>query len=152
RKFSCPSHLALMTRRYPRSRRSQLVHRGGAFMRRFFRNHRGGWAVTALVALALVTGIALGPHLGFTASARSPLWTERTVDVAAAPAAGPNWVELASKLKPAVVNVSTKRTESRPQMRSPFGPGDPFEQFFKDFGDQPRRSVRSMGSGFTING
>src|SRR3989441_6853760 len=120
-------------------------------MRRIFRNHRGKWAMTALVALALVTGVGLGPHLGFTAGARTPLWTERAVDVAAAPAAGPNWVELATKLKPAVVNVSTKRTEGRPQMRSPFGPGDPFEQFFKEFGDQPRRSVRSMGSGFIIN-
>ena len=78
-------------------------------MRGFFQNHRGKWAVTALVALALATGVGLGPHLGFTASARAPLWTERTVDVAAAPAVGPNWVELASKLKPAVVNVSTKR-------------------------------------------
>jgi len=122
-------------------------------MSRFFRNHRGKLAITALVALALATGVGLGPHLGFTASARAPLWTERTVDVAATPATAPNWVELASKLKPAVVNVSTKRTEGRAQMRSPFGPGDPFEQFFKDFGDQPqpRRSVRSMGSGFIIN-
>jgi len=120
-------------------------------MRRIFRNQRGKWAITALVALALVAGIGLGPHLGFTAGARTPLWTERAVDVAAVPATGPNWVELASKLKPAVVNVSTKRTESRPQMKSPFGPGDPFEQFFKEFGDQPRRSVRSMGSGFIIN-
>ena len=29
--------------------------------------------------------------------------------------------------------------------------GDPFEQFFRQFGDQPRRSVRSLGSGFVIN-
>ncbi len=36
-------------------------------------------------------------------------------------------------------------------MRSPFGSGDPFDQFFREFGDQPRRSVRSMGSGFVIN-
>src|SRR2546427_1980395 len=120
-------------------------------MSRFFRNHRGKLAITALVALALATGVGLGPHLGFTASARAPLWSERTVDVAAAPAVGPNWVELVSKLKPAVVNVSTKRMEARPHMRSPFGSGDPFDQFFREFGDQPRRSVRSMGSGFVIN-
>jgi len=110
-------------------------------------------AIIALVALSLAVGIGLGPHLGFTASARTPLWTERTVDVAPTPATAPNWVELASKLKPAVVNVSTKRTEGQPAMRSPFGPGDPFERFFRDFGDQPqpKRSVRSMGSGFIIN-
>src|SRR2546426_4085122 len=120
-------------------------------MSRFFRNHRGKLAITALVALALATGVGLGPHLGFTASTRTPLWSERTVDVAAAPAVGPNWVELVSKLKPAVVNVSTKRMEARPHMRSPFGSGDPSDQFFREFGDQPRRSVRSMGSGFVIN-
>src|SRR2546421_11749282 len=120
-------------------------------MSRFFRNHRGKLAITALVALALATGVGLGPHLGFTASTRAPLWSERTVDVAAAPAVGPNWVELVSKLKPAVVNVSTKRMEARPHMRSPFGSGDPSDQFFREFGDQPRRSVRSMGSGFVIN-
>src|SRR5437667_130416 len=120
-------------------------------MSRFFRSQRGKLAITALVALALATGVGLGPHLGFTASTRTPLWSERTVDVAAAPAVGPNWVELVSKLKPAVVNVSTKRMEARPHMRSPFGSGDPFDQFFREFGDQPRRSVRSMGSGFVIN-
>jgi len=122
-------------------------------MSRVFRNHRGKLAIIALVALSLAAGIGLGPHLGFTASARKPLWTERTVDVAPMPATAPNWVELASKLKPAVVNVSTKRTEGQPAMRSPFGPGDPFERFFRDFGDQPqpKRSVRSMGSGFIIN-
>src|SRR5262249_61869168 len=130
-----------------------IRYRVGHDLSRVFINHRGKFAIIALVALSLAVGIGLGPHLGFTASARTPLWTERTVDVAPTPATAPNWVELASKLKPAVVNVSTKRTESRPGMRSPFGPGDPFEQFFKDFGDQPqpKRRVRSMGSGFIIN-
>src|SRR5262249_40913727 len=55
------------------------------------------------------------------------------------------------QLKPAVVNVSTKRVETGTAMKSPFGQGDGFDQFFKQFGDQPRRSVRSMGSGFVIN-
>ena len=37
-------------------------------------------------------------------------------------------------------------------MRGPSGSGDPFEQFYRQFGDQaPKRSVRSMGSGFAIN-
>jgi len=121
-------------------------------MRRFLRNHRWTWPVTGLVGLALVTGVVLGPHLGFGAGARAPLWTERQVDVAPVPAAQvPNWVQLAKELKPAVVNVSTRRIEAGVQMKSPFAPGDPFEQFFRQFGDQPRRSVRSMGSGFIIN-
>ena len=120
-------------------------------MKRLFRNHRWTWLAAALAGLALVAGVGLGPHLGFTAGARTPLWTERAMDVTPVPTQAPNWVELARGLKPAVVNVSTKRTEGGAQMKSPFGQGDPFEQFFRQFGDQPRRSVRSMGSGFVIN-
>src|SRR5215475_10630610 len=112
---------------------------------------RNTFLAGALVALALVTGVALGPHLGFTQGPKAPLWTDRPHDAAPAPVAMPNWVQLAKELKPAVVNVSTKRVEGGAQMKSPFGQGEPFDQFFKQFGDQPRRSVRSMGSGFIIN-
>lgn len=116
------------------------------------RHRRWAWPVGAVVALALAAAIGFGPQLGFTGGTRAPLWTERAMDTAAAPAApAPNWVQLVKELKPAVVNVSSKRTEGGLQMRSPFGQGDPFEQFFKQFGDQPKRSVRSMGSGFVIN-
>jgi serine protease Do len=120
-------------------------------MKRLFGKHRWAWPATALVGLGLVAGVGLGPHLGFTAGPRTPLWTERAVSVAPAPVQAPNWVEIARQVKPAVVHVSTKRVEGGPQMRSPFAPGDPFEPFFKPFGEQPRRSVRSMGSGFIIN-
>src|SRR5262245_47381169 len=114
-------------------------------------NHSRTFLAGALVALALVTGIALGPHLGFTQGPRAPLWTDRPQDTAPAPVTTPNWVQLSKELKPAVVNVSTRRVEGGTQMKSPFGQGDPFEQFFKQYGEQPRRSVRSMGSGFIIN-
>src|SRR5262245_26180726 len=114
-------------------------------------NHSRTFLAGALVALALVTGIALAPHLGFTQGTRAPLWTDRPHDAAPAPVTTPNWVQLVKELKPAVVNVSTKRVEGGTQMKSPFGQGDPFEQFFKQYGEQPRRSVRSMGSGFIIN-
>src|SRR5215475_7098256 len=112
---------------------------------------RNTFLAGALVALALVTGVALGPHLGFTQGPKAPLWTDRPHDAAPAPVAMPNWVQLAKEPKPAVVNVSTRRVEGGTQMKSPFGQGDPFEQFFKQYGEQPRRSVRSMGSGFIIN-
>ena len=67
-----------------------------------------------LVGLALVAGVGLGPHMGFTAGPKTPLWTERAVNVAPTQVQAPNWVELAKELKPAVVNVSTKRVESGP--------------------------------------
>ena len=120
-------------------------------MSRSFWSHASTLLAGALIALALLAGVGLGPHLGFTAGPRTPIWTERPLDVVPTPVAVPNWVQLAKELKPAVVNVSTKRVEGGAQMKSPFGQGDPFDQFFKQFGDQPRRSVRSMGSGFIIN-
>src|SRR5262249_50670019 len=99
-----------------------------------------------------MAGVGLAPHLGFTAGAKTPLWTERPMEVTPAPVQAPNWVELARMLKPAVVNVSTKRVEGGgPSMAPQSAPGDPFERFFRQFGDQPRRSVRSMGSGSTLN-
>ena len=120
-------------------------------MKRFIRNHRGMVVGAGLVGLALVAGVGLGPHMGFTAGPKTPLWTERAVNVAPTQVQAPNWVALAKALKPAVVNVSTKRVEAG-HVRGPSGSGDPFEQSFRQFGDQaPKRNVRSLGSGFVIN-
>src|SRR6266446_3201813 len=92
--------------------------------------------ITALIlAVALV---AVLPRFGFT-QVGAALWSERPVTTTApAPAASP-WVELARTLKPAVVNISTKRVDKSNQF---------FDQFF---GGRPRRAVRSLGSGFVIN-
>ena len=78
--------------------------------------------------------------------------------VALAKVVAPDFVELADKLKPTVVNISTAKT-SAPQKRlrrppqSPFGV-DPFEDFFERFFEEaPRRPFkeRSLGSGFIIS-
>ncbi len=71
-----------------------------------------------------------------------------------------SFADLAEKLLPAVVNISTtqvvKRGEGAPQMpRLP--PGSPFEEFFKEFFDRqqrqnaPNRRTTSLGSGFIID-
>src|SRR5206468_272547 len=104
-------------------------------------------------ALALAAALVAGlPRVGLT-KPHAPLWSERpATSGASAPAASP-WVELARALKPAVVNISTKRVEEgwRPP-ESPFGQNDPFNQFFAPFfRGAPRRTVRSLGSGFAIN-
>ncbi len=117
--------------------------------------------VGAAVALAVMLGAAVAPSVSF---ARSP--TE-------------SFADLAEKLLPAVVNISTvqnARAEASPgpggqpgqpgQRRGPdvprFPPGSPFEEFFKEFFDRqqrgdgarpesaPRRSS-SLGSGFIID-
>jgi len=110
------------------------------------------WISGATTLALAVTLVALLPRFGFT-KPEAPLWSERPVtSEAAAPAASP-WVELARTLKPAVVNISTKRVEEgRRPLDSPFGPNDPFKQFFEPFfRGAPRRTVRSLGSGFVIN-
>ncbi|HEX7970522.1 MAG TPA: trypsin-like peptidase domain-containing protein, partial [Stellaceae bacterium] len=77
------------------------------------------------------------------------------------------FADLAAKLLPAVVNISTTQTiksdkpGGRPGPDIPqFPPGSPFEEFFKDFFDrnQPRgnpqalpRRATSLGSGFVVD-
>ena len=126
-------------------------------MNRFVTRTRAAWM--GVVAATVVGLVALAPHLGHT-NASAPLWSERPAPAApAAVAPQPNWVELTRALKPAVVNISTRRVEERVQLQNPFGNQSPFgdneqlQQFFKRFGEQqpPRRTVRSMGSGFIIN-
>src|SRR5712671_1274072 len=119
-------------------------------MNRLTMRYRTAWM--ALVVAAVVGLVALAPHLGFTSAAPAPIWSERPVSVtAAATVPQPNWVELTRALKPAVVNISTKRVQEGTSMPSPFGNDDPFQQFFKQFGQPGRKTVRSMGSGFIIN-
>ena len=77
-----------------------------------------------------------------------------------------SFADLADKLLPAVVNVSTTQTikSSAGKGRGPempqFPPGSPFEEFFKDFmerqqhgdrPDAPPRRATSLGSGFIID-
>ena len=115
---------------------------------------RWGWPLGGVVAALVV--VMLVPQWGFTKAATAPLWTERpVVAAAAAPAANDGWVRLARELKPAVVNISTKRAAETPEARSPFGDDERLNEFYRHFfgnqGPQGRRPVRSLGSGFVIN-
>ena len=58
------------------------------------------------------------------------------------------------KLSPSVVNISTTTiVNDGPSVDMPqFPPGSPFEEFFKNFGDNNRqRKAQSLGSGFIID-
>ena len=123
-------------------------------MQRFIDRIRQRRAWVGLGAIAVVIALVLGPTLGVTRGAA--LWTERGATVAPSLTQTPAWVELAKAVKPAVVNISTKRVEGRVEGRAPEarrqGPSDPFEQFFQPFiGQRPPRMTRSLGSGFIIN-
>ena len=84
-----------------------------------------------------------------------------TVPVAPASARGPeSFADLAEKLLPAVVNISSTQVSKERAQRGPevpqFPPGSPFEEFFRDFMDKnrpdaPPRRVTSLGSGFIID-
>ncbi len=92
------------------------------------------------LALAAVTAAA------FATAASSP-----------ARAAPESFADLAQKLSPAVVNISTSQVvEATPRGPRPqLPPGSPFEELFKDFfdGDRNRgpRTTNSLGSGFVID-
>lgn len=99
--------------------------------------------------------------VSFSGTAVSPLSAQ-------AKAAPESFAELADRLLPAVVNISTTQVIENhvPQEMPQFPPGSPFEDFFKEFfdrnqpngqpGGQPngrsqKRRATSLGSGFIID-
>ena len=108
-------------------------------MHRLTLRYRAAWL--GVVAAAIMGLVTLVPHLGHTTTS-APLWSERSATAApTATVPQPNWVELTRALKPAVVNISTRRVEERVQLQSPFGDNQELQQFFRRFGEphQPRR-------------
>ena len=97
-------------------------------------------------AMATTVAIAMFEVLGNRASASE------------APA---SYADLAERLMPAVVNISTTQTTSNTmsEMTPQFPPGSPFEDLFRDFFERRRkggegrksRRVTSLGSGFIIS-
>jgi len=104
-------------------------------------------------AFAIVTGILLLFMVQGYGNIAVTGWASVTPD---------SFADLAEKLKPAVVNISTSKTVRSgglQMFQEPFGQGSPFEQFFGDdffrrfFGDIPERQFeqKSLGSGFIIS-
>ena len=63
-----------------------------------------------------------------------------------------SFADLAEKLMPSVVNISTTQTVRTTSNQFPFQfpPGSPFEEMFKDFQTPTERKASSLGSGFII--
>jgi len=73
------------------------------------------------------------------------------VNTKAAPA---SFADLAEKLMPSVVNISTTTTvttNANPFPGFKFPPGSPFEDMFKEFGTPKTRKSAALGSGFIID-
>ncbi len=64
-----------------------------------------------------------------------------------------SFADLAEKLIPSVVNISTTQTvtTSRNPFPFQFPPGSPFEDMFKEFGTPETRKASALGSGFIID-
>ena len=65
-----------------------------------------------------------------------------------------SFADLAEKLMPSVVNISTTQTvitRSNPFPGLEFPPGSPFEDMFKEFGTPQKRQATALGSGFIID-
>ena len=65
----------------------------------------------------------------------------------------PSFADLAERLMPSVVNISTTQTVVTNVNPFPFEfpPGSPFEDMFKDFGTPQKRKAYALGSGFIID-
>ena len=64
-----------------------------------------------------------------------------------------SFADLAERLMPSVVNISTTTTVTTRSNPFPFQfpPGSPFEDMFKDFGTPQERKTSALGSGFIIS-
>jgi serine protease Do len=111
----------------------------------------GFFVVSLIEVLRSSFFVPVGPNVQ-TASAVSTSESVRTPS---------SFADLAEKLKPSVVNISTSKTirTGRGGSRSPFG-GSPFDRYFwgddffnKFFGDMPKKEFkqRSLGSGIIIS-
>jgi serine protease Do len=107
--------------------------------------------------------------IGLSLALALPMSASIAPDMAVARAAPDSFADLAAKLLPAVVNVSSTQNmqaKTNPQAGPDvpmFPPGSPFEQFFKDFLNRgrpgqrgeaparPERRAQSLGSGFIID-
>ena len=64
-----------------------------------------------------------------------------------------SFADLAERLMPSVVNISTTQTVTTTSNPFPFQfpPGSPFEDMFKEFGTPQERKSSALGAGFIID-
>src|SRR4029078_5435561 len=93
------------------------------------------------VAMALLLGGSAFSALTGQAGAQVAQDAPRTSALASRPRAPMSFADLVAKLQPAVVNISTKQ---RIQVRSQ---SDPFEDFFRQFGQTPPQGNQGDSGG-----
>lgn len=116
------------------------------------------------VSIAGVLRFSVGPSMGLAGSEGTGAATAVSAAKAPFPVSGSapfSFADLAEKLSPVVVNISTTKTfRMEGRTKSPQGPRGPFERFFGEddffrrfFEEMPERELkqRSLGSGFIIS-
>src|SRR4026209_2757011 len=86
-------------------------------MKRFIRNCRGMVVGAGLVGLALVAGVGLGPHMGFTAGPETPVWTEPAVPAPPTQRARPERAGLPQGRRVDAAGGGERATAARPLRR-----------------------------------
>jgi serine protease Do len=120
--------------------------------------------IHVLVAVALVSvlvGLGMSASMDWLGSGQPVALLREAAGTSEAkpvttPQGLPDFISLAKKLSPVVVNISTTQLSGGgPGMPSPFGEDDPFSEFWKKFfGNPPPRGPqrqKSLGSGFIID-
>lgn len=115
--------------------------------------------VMMVAVVSLVIGLGIAGSLDWLAPSRAVnLMGESPNSDFRSSGQLPDFVGLAKKMKPVVVNISTTQvseTRGQQEFGSPFGEDDPFNDFWKRFfgGPIPRgpQRQRSLGSGFIID-
>jgi serine protease Do len=113
----------------------------------------------ALVAIVCVMiGLGISGSLDWLAPSRAVMGEGGSSDVRSSGQL-PDFISLAKKMRPIVVNISTTQmseTRGPQEFGGPFGEDDPFNDFWRRFfgGPIPRgpQRQRSLGSGFIIDG
>ena len=96
----------------------------------------------------LLLGCALAVFAA-TDAAASQLWSDLEVRHKADTL--PDFVDLAQRLSPAVVNVATEQNDKAPHAQSSDSNSDPFDLFGQPFEPYDMPHAHSLGSGFIIN-
>jgi serine protease Do len=128
-------------------------------LRRLWAGNVGVKGIVLVALVSLIIGLGISGSLDWLAPGRAVNMTGESGTADGRPATQlPDFVGLAKKMRPVVVNISsTQVSEGRGQQEfgSPFGEEDPFNDFWRRFfgGPMPRgpQRQRSLGSGFIID-
>ncbi len=128
-------------------------------LKRIWSGHVSFKGVILVALVSLVVGLGISGSLDWLVPSRAVNLMGEAGNADSRPNQLPDFVVLAKKLKPLVVNISTTQvSEGRGshEFSSPFGDEDPFNDFWRRFfgGPAPRgqQRQRSLGSGFIIDG